>query len=110
MAPSSMTFPQRIKVAVTVAFIFSLTLLPPKSESFDEVGSKKYGREEERKMVLGSRPPGCVNKCLNCRPCTATLVIPSHQKKRLQTSSHGDDDTYYLLSWRCRCGNKLYQP
>ncbi|GFQ04599.1 epidermal patterning factor-like protein 8 [Phtheirospermum japonicum] len=58
-------------------------------------------------MILGSRPPGCVNKCLNCRPCKATLVIPPHK-----SSSHDreDDDTYYLLSWKCRCGNKLYQP
>ncbi|KAI9161892.1 hypothetical protein LWI28_021794 [Acer negundo] len=40
-------------------------------------------------MVLGSKPPGCVNKCLNCRPCTATLVIPSNHDKK-KTTSPGD--------------------
>ena len=63
-------------------------------------------------MVLGSRPPACVNKCMSCRPCEATLVIPPHQTKKwgVSISSHREDDTYYLLSWKCRCGNKLYQP
>ncbi|KAI8544310.1 hypothetical protein RHMOL_Rhmol08G0286600 [Rhododendron molle] len=70
------------------------------------------------KMVLGSRPPGCVNKCMSCRPCMAILVIPPHviiknNKKGFRESSpssHREDDNYYLLSWKCRCGNKLYQP
>ncbi|KAL3618355.1 hypothetical protein CASFOL_038676 [Castilleja foliolosa] len=77
---------------------------------------------KDEKMILGSRPPGCVNKCLNCRPCRATLVIPPHTKLIInnnnfvkKSSSHDDeydddDDTYYLLSWKCRCGNKLYKP
>ncbi|XWS70704.1 hypothetical protein CRYUN_Cryun03dG0070100 [Craigia yunnanensis] len=25
-------------------------------------------------MVLGSRPPNCVNRCFSCRPCMAALV------------------------------------
>lgn len=67
---------------------------------------------QQRKMVLGSRPPGCENKCFNCRPCIATLVIPSHHRaKRFSLSSHADeDDSYYLLSWKCKCGQKLFQP
>ncbi|KAL1565047.1 EPIDERMAL PATTERNING FACTOR-like protein 6 [Salvia divinorum] len=66
--------------------------------------------EELRKMVLGSRPPACVNKCMSCRPCEATLVIPPRQTKKWGLSSHREDNSYYLLSWKCRCGNKLYQP
>ena len=72
-----------------------------------------YGESEEqqREMAVGSRPPECVNKCFSCRPCMATLVIPTHQMKRLQAKSRGEDsDSYYLLSWKCRCGNKLFQP
>ena len=64
-------------------------------------------------LQLGSRPPGCVNKCMNCRPCMATLVIPPHDHRNKglrESSSHQEDDTYYLLYWKCRCGNKLYQP
>ncbi|KAI4329337.1 hypothetical protein L6164_021611 [Bauhinia variegata] len=93
------------KVAITVVFIFLLTLLPPKSG-----GSVLLS--EESKMVIGSKPPACVNKCSTCRPCIATLVVPKHQRKDFKkVSSHGEeDDSYYLLSWKCRCGNKLFQP
>ncbi|KAI4355744.1 hypothetical protein L6164_004489 [Bauhinia variegata] len=97
-----------LKVAITVAFIFFLTLLlllPPKSAGGSVVLS------EESKKVIGSKPPACVNKCSNCRPCMATLVVPNHQRKGFKkVSSHGEDDGYYLLSWKCRCGNKLFQP
>ncbi|KAG6425332.1 hypothetical protein SASPL_115762 [Salvia splendens] len=78
-----------------------------------KASSSSFKDEEElRKMVLGSRPPACVNKCMSCRPCQATLVIPPHQTKKwgVSISSHREDDTYYLLSWKCMCGNKLYQP
>lgn len=69
----------------------------------------REGLEEESK--IGSKPPACVNKCRNCRPCMATLVVPNHQKnKGFKVSSRGDDDTYYLLSWKCKCGDKLFQP
>ncbi|XP_042960395.1 EPIDERMAL PATTERNING FACTOR-like protein 8 [Carya illinoinensis] len=92
-----------LKVAVTVAFVFFLTFIPPKSG---------YGESLARKeLVLGSKPPACVNKCLNCRPCIATLVIPSHQSKgSFAAWSLNEDDSYYLLTWKCRCGNKFYQP
>jgi len=65
---------------------------------------------EDRKMVIGSKPPACLNKCMNCRPCIATLVV-SQKRKSYRVSSRGDDDdTYYLLAWKCRCGNKVFQP
>ncbi|XP_028767313.1 EPIDERMAL PATTERNING FACTOR-like protein 8 [Neltuma alba] len=70
---------------------------------------------EESKKVIGSRPPACVNKCNKCRPCMATLVVPRHQRTKkkgfsLQVVPPGDDDPYYLLSWKCTCGHKLFQP
>ncbi|XP_010254419.1 PREDICTED: EPIDERMAL PATTERNING FACTOR-like protein 8 [Nelumbo nucifera] len=65
---------------------------------------------KQRKLVLGSRPPRCVNKCLSCRPCMATLVIPPHQRRDFRTSSQEENGSYYLLSWKCRCGNKLFKP
>ncbi|CAL5361505.1 unnamed protein product [Camellia sinensis] len=106
MAPSAKTYPHGLKVAVTVILLSStLSCLPSKSVGLQ---LSSYGkRMEESEMVLGSRPPGCVNKCMSCRPCMATLVIPPHH---VRDSSHGQDDSYYLLSWKCRCGDKLYQP
>uniref|UniRef100_A0A803LN16 Epidermal patterning factor-like protein n=1 Tax=Chenopodium quinoa TaxID=63459 RepID=A0A803LN16_CHEQI len=71
-----------------------------------------------KKPVLGSRPPSCVNKCLNCNPCVATLVVPPrHQMTDLISFTSYDDhygdnnhDSYYLLAWKCKCGDKLFQP
>ncbi|CAN4088503.1 unnamed protein product [Withania somnifera] len=68
-------------------------------------------------MAIGSRPPGCLNKCMSCHPCKATLVISPSQKNKGGTNSNTDpskrqaeDDTYYLLSWKCRCNDQLFQP
>ncbi|XP_047957744.1 EPIDERMAL PATTERNING FACTOR-like protein 8 [Salvia hispanica] len=94
-------------LTLALTSIIFLSSLPPSS------GGARASREEEelRKMVLGSRPPACVNRCMSCRPCEATLVIPPHQRASYGASYHrGGDDSYYLLSWKCRCGNKLYQP
>ncbi|XP_054780352.1 EPIDERMAL PATTERNING FACTOR-like protein 8 [Prosopis cineraria] len=94
---------------ITVAFIFFFTFLPHKSGG----GSATVLGLEESKKVIGSRPPACVNKCKKCRPCMATLVVPHHQTNKgfsLRGVPPGDDDPYYLLSWKCMCGNKLFQP
>ncbi|XP_021298485.1 EPIDERMAL PATTERNING FACTOR-like protein 8 [Herrania umbratica] len=106
---TSRTCPNRLKVAITVTSIFFSTFLYP------SVGILNSGHSEsmvqQSKMVLGSKPPSCVNKCLNCSPCMATLVIPSHQWKHFRATYHGDEDeSYYLLSWKCKCGDKLFQP
>ncbi|GKV35851.1 hypothetical protein SLEP1_g44058 [Rubroshorea leprosula] len=110
MAPSSNG---PLKVALTVAFILSLTFLPPKSV-WSTPEPVSGGSDEQSEMVLGSKPPDCVNKCLNCKPCVATLVIPSQFHKRMSFTAasrgEGDDDSYYLLSWKCKCGDKLFQP
>lgn len=120
----------RLVITVLMILIFSLSYLP--SKSVGESSSSSYMRRssavvvdqlQPRKKVLGSRPPTCVNKCMSCRPCMATLVIPPH---RIRTSSittttttqayqqsssfHREDDSYYLLSWKCKCGDKLFQP
>ncbi|KAD2393930.1 hypothetical protein E3N88_40907 [Mikania micrantha] len=67
---------------------------------------------QQKNKILGSRPPGCVNKCMKCSPCRATLVIPPHHKMVdcRDQSFHGEDGCYYLLSWKCKCGDKLFQP
>ncbi|TYG49358.1 hypothetical protein ES288_D10G088000v1 [Gossypium darwinii] len=108
MAATSRIYP----IALTLAFIFFITFLIPSGFA---VGAVESGDSErwlqQSKMVLGSRPPRCVNKCLSCRPCMAALVIPSHQWNKFKATNHGDgDDNYYLLSWKCKCGDKLFQP
>jgi hypothetical protein len=65
---------------------------------------------KQMKLVLGSRPPRCVNKCLSCRPCMAALVPSPRHRTDLKVSSHQGDESYYLLSWKCKCKDKFFQP
>ncbi|XP_057988133.1 EPIDERMAL PATTERNING FACTOR-like protein 8 isoform X2 [Hevea brasiliensis] len=92
--------------AVTVVMlIFSLAFFP-----YSTSGSAFFRGDEgvkQRKMVLGSRPPPCDNKCLSCKPCMAALVTPPHHKT---ASTPKGDESYYLLSWKCKCGDKYFQP
>ncbi|WJX42771.1 hypothetical protein P8452_29964 [Trifolium repens] len=100
-----------IIIIITVLFIFFFSML----FSISAGGSMVMERNKslkERKMI-GSEPPACLNKCLKCRPCIATLVVPNKQKlnKSFKVLSRGDqDDTYYHLAWKCSCGNKLFHP
>ncbi|KAI3521237.1 hypothetical protein L1887_10698 [Cichorium endivia] len=104
MAPAK-TYPLSLRVLVTLIFLLSLRVSP--SISVDEgVGSVRGN-----KKIVGSRPPGCVNKCVNCKPCYATLVIPPHPKMIKYRDQFSQwEDNYYLLSWKCKCGDKLFQP
>ncbi|MED6143593.1 hypothetical protein PIB30_007538 [Stylosanthes scabra] len=101
MAPHGL---YKLVIFFTVAFIFSLTLLLPKSDEAGGPSSSVLGGEE-----IGSRPPACLDKCLKCRPCMATVIVPNHRKSKAFFTHH-EDDTYYLLSWRCTCGNKIFHP
>ncbi|KAI3871209.1 hypothetical protein MKW98_015109 [Papaver atlanticum] len=122
MASSSPSESIRLREVSIATIIFVLSLLPSKLNGLAYPNSGVAEVEERKLMILGSRPPQCVNKCFSCRPCTATLIIPPHHsesksiRSNLMASSPSsllskqDDDTYYLLSWKCRCGNKIYQP
>ncbi|KAL9326213.1 hypothetical protein ACSQ67_006858 [Phaseolus vulgaris] len=99
-----------LKTFVTLILIISLTLFPSNSVGSD---STKDGKGlKQKKLVLGSRPPKCVNKCLSCKPCMAALVIsPHHRVSHIHKATTAQrDEGYYLLSWKCKCGNKFFQP
>ncbi|GKV06304.1 hypothetical protein SLE2022_265340 [Rubroshorea leprosula] len=98
---SSRKSPIGLKILVTLMLIL-FSFFP-----FKSVGSV-FGRGKPMKMVLGSRPPMCVNKCLSCRPCMAALVTPPHHQIDLRR--YQGDESYYLLAWKCKCGDKFYQP
>ncbi|KAI4331209.1 hypothetical protein MLD38_029415 [Melastoma candidum] len=98
----SRSYPPALSAAIAISLlsIICFALLP-----FVTVGSSADGGlPEERKTVLGSRPPRCINKCLSCNPCLPTLVVQGHRVMK------AEDDEYYLLAWKCRCRNKLFQP
>ncbi|KAK8500194.1 hypothetical protein V6N12_002302 [Hibiscus sabdariffa] len=70
--------PLELKVAAVLnaMLIFYLTFSPSKSGNNDN-------SSKQEKMVLGSWPPRCANKCFSCRPCMAALVAsPNHRNTR----------------------------
>lgn len=105
------------KIKYNMFFLISreLFISPKKRKREVEIEIVVYviGRNERKQMrmvMLGSSPPKCVNRCKGCRPCIATLVIPPHTNKGLKTITSREDEGYYLLSWKCKCGSKYYHP
>ncbi|KAI3934407.1 hypothetical protein MKW92_002414 [Papaver armeniacum] len=90
------------------------------------------GIEEKKSMIkervmIGSHPPRCQMKCNTCRHCEAVQVpaVPqsSNQGKKISTMSttsinskistamRGDDNTNYKpMSWKCKCGDVIFNP
>nr|XP_009788210.1 PREDICTED: EPIDERMAL PATTERNING FACTOR-like protein 8 [Nicotiana sylvestris]XP_016513304.1 PREDICTED: EPIDERMAL PATTERNING FACTOR-like protein 8 [Nicotiana tabacum] len=105
----NISYSKGIKFAVIVMLIYSLTFLP-------SISGRSEERKQMRMIMLGSSPPKCVNRCKGCRPCMAVLVIPPHTStsgkvsKSLKTLYTREDEGYYLLSWKCKCGTKYFQP
>ncbi|EOY29482.1 Uncharacterized protein TCM_037000 [Theobroma cacao] len=108
MAAPSSYYQNELKLAAIL--IFYVAFLPSESAALGFPSYKTGGVHEREKLQVGSRPPACLNKCSSCRPCMATLVIQPPQRKTYTTSRPDNHDIYYLLSWRCKCGNKLYRP
>ncbi|KAJ4970678.1 hypothetical protein NE237_003777 [Protea cynaroides] len=51
---------------------------------------------------IGSSPPKCTGKCEKCTPCKP-VHVPVHPGMPVTTE-------YYPEAWKCKCGNKLYNP
>jgi len=91
---------------------------------------KQSGDQDVKMMMrglIGSRPPRCERvRCRSCGHCEAIQVPTNPQTKLhspLTTSSssssetihldytRGDDSTNYKpMSWKCKCGNSIYNP
>ncbi|KAF8012299.1 hypothetical protein BT93_I0440 [Corymbia citriodora subsp. variegata] len=72
-----------------------------------------------RRIQIGSAPPRCERKCSSCGHCEAIQVPANPQDKRGNTSavfrvdyySRGDESSNYKpMSWKCKCGNFIFNP
>ncbi|KAG8384222.1 hypothetical protein BUALT_Bualt04G0095500 [Buddleja alternifolia] len=69
---------------------------------------------------VGSRPPRCEQKCTSCSQCEAIQVPTNPQINNSTTDAthvdyvrlRGDDDNsnYKPISWKCKCGNLIFNP
>ncbi|XP_004509042.1 EPIDERMAL PATTERNING FACTOR-like protein 2 [Cicer arietinum] len=78
----------------------------------------------EEKMILraqiGSRPPKCDRRCKSCGHCEAIQVPtnPQVQNGKIKSSkfstiaySRGNDNSNYKpMSWKCKCGDLIFNP
>ncbi|KAB1202016.1 EPIDERMAL PATTERNING FACTOR-like protein 2 [Morella rubra] len=69
---------------------------------------------------IGSRPPRCESRCRSCGHCEAIQVPtnPQVHNRNINFSrvsnvayARGDDTTNYKpMSWKCKCGNLIFNP
>ncbi|KAI3462648.1 hypothetical protein Pfo_019311 [Paulownia fortunei] len=69
---------------------------------------------------IGSRPPRCDRRCSSCGHCEA-IQVPTNPQTRNRTRNstavpviayaRGDDSSNYKpMSWKCKCGNLIFNP
>ncbi|KAH7520356.1 hypothetical protein FEM48_Zijuj08G0135300 [Ziziphus jujuba var. spinosa] len=70
---------------------------------------------------IGSRPPRCERRCSSCGHCEAIQVPANPQVKAGNKSNssmmvniayaRGDDNSNYKpMSWKCKCGDFIFNP
>ncbi|GLJ29741.1 hypothetical protein SUGI_0586880 [Cryptomeria japonica] len=70
----------------------------------------------ELKSQIGSKPPRCQSKCNSCKPCEAVQVPAVPQSRKISrdpnTPAAGTQEysNYKPMSWKCKCGDKLFNP
>ncbi|PQQ10134.1 EPIDERMAL PATTERNING FACTOR-like protein 2 [Prunus yedoensis var. nudiflora] len=90
----------------------------------NRVGISQAGNEEKKVIVrgqIGSRPPRCERRCSSCGHCEAIQVPANPQVKSGNKNSsvastiayaRGDENSsnYKPMSWKCKCGNSIFNP
>ncbi|ESR46934.1 hypothetical protein CICLE_v10003474mg [Citrus x clementina] len=68
--------------------------------------------------MIGSRPPKCERMCSSCRNCEPVQVpvttrAVGHRASHFSAIAYskGDDNSNYKpISWKCKCGNLIFNP
>ncbi|CAJ1943077.1 unnamed protein product [Sphenostylis stenocarpa] len=69
---------------------------------------------------IGSRPPKCERRCRSCEHCEAIQVPTNPQAQNGKKNSPkfssiayarvGGSSNYKPMSWKCKCGNLIFNP
>ncbi|CAN6450655.1 unnamed protein product [Victoria cruziana] len=68
--------------------------------------------------MIGSTPPRCQRRCATCVHCEAIQVptTPQFKNRKQRTvvasvsSTLSDTSNYKPMSWKCKCGDLIYNP
>ncbi|KAJ4828862.1 hypothetical protein Tsubulata_039506 [Turnera subulata] len=115
---------------VTISFLFLLcsssihVRFKAEGRASPESPSIPQTVNDEEKMIMrsqiGSRPPRCEKRCSTCAHCEAIQVPTNPQANhgnrnysRVSSVAYarGDDNSNYKpMSWKCKCGNFIFNP
>lgn len=110
----------------------SLSQLTFKAEGrklLDTHGNDGQIESEKRAMFMrsqiGSRPPRCEKRCGSCGHCEA-IQVPTNPQITYGNKNHtindnkvsnsiayardSDNSNYKPMSWKCKCGNLIFNP
>ncbi|KAL3640365.1 hypothetical protein CASFOL_015333 [Castilleja foliolosa] len=118
-------------------FVFSILILVIYSSSHSRLFNAEGRRltqtadnsksmNEDEKLILrgriGSQPPRCDRRCSSCEHCEA-IQVPTNPQIRRKTEianstavsviayARGyDNSNYKPMSWKCKCGNLIFNP
>ncbi|KAF7828581.1 EPIDERMAL PATTERNING FACTOR-like protein 2 [Senna tora] len=113
-------------MSISVLFLIMSSWIQQGSVTEGRKDLKKSGVEQvgiDKMMVraqIGSRPPRCERRCSWCGHCEAVQVPtnPQVQNGNINSSTlstiayaRGDDNSNYKpMSWKCKCGNHIFNP
>ncbi|KAL3844944.1 hypothetical protein ACJIZ3_002347 [Penstemon smallii] len=83
--------------------------------------------KEEKALIwrsqIGSRPPRCERRCSSCTHCEAIQVPTNPQTTKIRNNNSSttqvsniayarsdDNSNYKPMSWKCKCGNLIFNP
>ncbi|CAL5187759.1 unnamed protein product [Lathyrus oleraceus] len=87
------------------------------NDSHQTLGDKKVMVRAQ----IGSRPPRCETRCRFCGHCEA-IQVPTNPRtlngnninpSTMSTNSYArrqDNSNYKPMSWKCKCGNIIFNP
>ncbi|KAE8704838.1 EPIDERMAL PATTERNING FACTOR-like protein 2 [Hibiscus syriacus] len=90
----------------------------PKSNTFSKAANEE---KEILRGRIGSRPPRCERRCSSCEHCEAIQVPidPPVRNGNMNISTlnfHAayarglDNSNHKPMSWKCKCGNFIFNP
>lgn len=107
----------------SVPFLFFLFLFSRHPNRNNRNFLKQKGNEQQDKALMmrnliGSRPPKCQKRCSSCPRCEAIQVPITTRSVQNRAAvifsiaySKGNDvSNYKPMSWKCKCGNMIFNP
>ncbi|CAN4083084.1 unnamed protein product [Withania somnifera] len=119
-----------LTITLLIIIISSLSQLTFKAEGRILLDTHRTDGQRVKKRAMfmrsqiGSRPPRCEKRCGSCGHCEAIQVptnpqitfgnknhtINNNNKKVIVYARDSDNSNYKPMSWKCKCGNLIFNP